>query len=94
MSKLPEIMIKTYLERRRIDVLALYDSVKSKNIDNFNRIGHQILGNSRNFGFSEIEPIGEELENLKISDIETRGLQLVQKLEAWLNLQNSTKSIK
>ena len=64
MDGLPIKMMTTYLERRLVDIDRLRQSLENGSVDEFNRIGHQLKGNARSFGFDELEPLGLRMEML------------------------------
>lgn len=86
MSSLPNEMIDLYVHRRHEDVRILRASLDSGCIDEVNRIGHQIAGNARSFGFPELERIGEKLESLTKEELPTTGEAIVLELRHWTKL--------
>ncbi len=84
MHELPIDVLVLYLARRRIDVEALRRSLREGSVAEFVRIGHQLGGNARNFGFLSLERIAHQMEDLAVQDLEARGPQLIQAFVDWL----------
>ncbi|MFN3454065.1 MAG: Hpt domain-containing protein [Pseudobdellovibrio sp.] len=78
---LPTEILNTYLQRRQNDLEQLKQSLRERSVEAFNRIGHQIKGNAKSYGFDNLEPIGIEMEKLCLENLETVGLQLIEKLD-------------
>ena len=85
MFKLPQKLFDNYIVRRKEDVSTLKLAVSEKNIEILNRIGHQIKGNAKNFGLPQLEEVGEMMESLVMSDILTKGSELVMRFEKIIN---------
>ena len=84
MFALPKEMIKTYLDRRVTDVTTLKESLVKNSVEEFNRIGHQLLGNAKSYGFPDLESIAAQMEDLSSTDLQLRGPQLVEQFSQWL----------
>ncbi len=84
MFQLPHALIVSYLERRKSDVSTLEKSLLTKELEPFNRIGHQIAGNARSFGFDELEEIGLQMEKLTLADFEIKGRNLLSSFKSWV----------
>ncbi len=78
-------MIETYLRRREDDLAVLHNSLQKRSVDAFNRIGHQLAGNARNFGFPELEGLGFKMENLKPSQLDQAGPALLNEYKQWVD---------
>lgn len=90
MFNLPVHMIENYIQRRSTDFGLLKTSLANNEIDEFNRIGHQLLGNCSNFGFAELEPLAKKMDELKAEELSTRGPELLAQYSSWLD-QNLKK---
>ncbi len=84
MFSLPKEMIKTYLDRRVTDVLTLKECLQKNSVEEFNRIGHQLLGNAKSYGFPDLESIASQMEDLTTAELQSRGPQLVEQFNQWL----------
>ena len=60
---IPPEMREKYLSRRRIDLEILSSSLEARSADEFKRIGHQLKGNARSFGYQQLELIGQKFED-------------------------------
>lgn len=87
MITLPQEMINTYIQRRATDLEILQKSLKENSVTEFNRIGHQLSGNARNFGFDALEPIAQKMEKLTAAELPVRGPDLINEFKMWLNIQ-------
>ncbi len=58
--QLPDSYRKRYLERRVVDLSVL----EKGRLEDFRRIGHQIRGSAKSFGFSDLETIALRLEQI------------------------------
>lgn len=76
---IPVSMKKDYLNRRKSDFKVLADALSEKNVEPFKRIGHQLAGNARSYGFNELEDIGRQMEKLSAENLSTSGDELLQK---------------
>ncbi len=88
---LPKEVIETYLKRRAIDVDTLQKSLSENSVKEFNRIGHQLVGNAPSFGFDELVPIASEMEDLTPDSLTLRGSELLNQFKVWL--QSAQKKI-
>lgn len=84
MISLPRKMLETYLERRRVDLETLTKSLQDGSVEEFNRIGHQLVGNARNFGFSVLEPLAAKMESLSSESLKEAGPRLLTDFTTWL----------
>lgn len=82
--ELPKEMIQAYLKRRETDLEILSSALASNKVEEFNRIGHQLLGNAKSYGFHGLEIIADEMENLKLNQLATKGPEFIFKLKQWL----------
>ena len=88
---LPKEVIETYLQRRAQDVDTLQKSLSENSIKEFNRIGHQLVGNATSFGFDELVPIASRMEDLRSDSLLTEGGELLNQFKVWL--QSAQKKI-
>lgn len=82
---LPFEVIQTYLQRRSIDVETLQKSLSENNVKEFNRIGHQLVGNATSFGFDELVPLASQMEDLTVDKLSSEGRELVIRFNEWLH---------
>lgn len=88
---LPKEVIVTYLQRRANDVDTLQKSLSENSVKEFNRIGHQLVGNASSFGFDELTPIASQMEDLKLESLTSDGIELIEQFKVWL--QDAQKKI-
>lgn len=88
---LPKEVIETYLQRRAQDVDTLQKSLSENSVKEFNRIGHQLVGNAPSFGFDELVPIASQMEDLSSDSLLTEGSELLNQFKVWL--QSAQKKI-
>jgi HPt (histidine-containing phosphotransfer) domain-containing protein len=81
---LPKEVVLTYLQRRSQDVETLQKSLAENCVKEFNRIGHQLVGNAPNFGFEELVPIASKMEDLTNDKLGKQGKELIQEFSDWL----------
>ncbi len=81
---LPKEVIETYLQRRAIDVDTLQKSISENSVKEFNRIGHQLVGNAPSFGFDELVPIASQMEDLTPDTLTSEGGELLNRYKVWL----------
>ena len=87
MFELPKEAIVSYLRRRETDLDLLRQDLAEHSLKNFRRIGHQLRGNARSFGFDELEPIAERLEAVTESNLDTDGRLAMDEYMKWLQGQ-------
>lgn len=87
MITLPKEMIDTYIQRRVADLETLQKGLKDNSVTEFNRIGHQLAGNARNFGFETLELIAQKMEKLTPAELPVHGPGLIKEFNTWLNTQ-------
>jgi HPt (histidine-containing phosphotransfer) domain-containing protein len=81
---LPKEIIETYLQRRAFDVVSLQKSLSENSVKEFNRIGHQLVGNAPSFGFDELSPIASQMEDLTPDKLSAEGGELIHQFKLWL----------
>lgn len=89
---IPDNLIEVYIQRRKADIEVLEKSVSENSIEAFQRIGHQLSGNARSFGFPELEGLGLRMEKLSSQNLATEGIALIAELSSWLSLQLANKA--
>lgn len=83
---LPLQIYFSYLDRRKADHLALSEALQYDRLEAFNRIGHQLMGNARSFGFLDLEKIGEKFEGLKKEQLKSEGPILLDEFARWITI--------
>lgn len=91
---IPDNLIEVYIQRRKVDIEVLEKSISENSIEAFHRIGHQLSGNARSFGFPELEGLGLRMEKLSLQDLATEGLALTEELSSWFLSQLKNKADK
>lgn len=79
-----EEMLQVYLERRTVDLGLLLQGIKKNTVADFNRIGHQLMGNAKSYGFSGIEPLAFKMEKLLLCDLAVTGPLITDEFSMWL----------
>ena len=87
MFDIPPEMLKTYLARRTDDLATLKLSLKNNSVTGFHEVGHQLTGNARNFGFSNLETLADKMEKISIKDLPYSGPLLIAEFSKWLKEQ-------
>lgn len=87
--EIPKELIENYISRRADDIELLKKSLEQNSVNEFHRIGHQILGNARNFGFTELEPLASKLESIQEKDLPNQGPGLIKAFSDWLSQKRS-----
>lgn len=77
MYSLPLTLIDGYLQRRASDIRVLQKGLDVNSVEEFNRLGHQMMGNARTFGFPELEPIAIKMERLILANLQEEGAILI-----------------
>lgn len=82
---LPASMYVNYLARRKADHARLTASLaSSQGVEDFKVVGHQIKGNATSFGFNDLVTIGEQMEKLNASQLESEGRRLLNDFWHWI----------
>ncbi len=92
MFLLPPEMLKAYLQRRYYDLQALQQGLNDNSAEPFHRIGHQLSGSAKNYGFESLEVLAKKFEDLKSSELLKLGPQLIEEFSAWID-SNSKKNL-
>lgn len=87
---LPADFLQVYVSRRSSDLEILKLSLENNSVQEFNRIGHQILGNARTFGFLDLEKIAEKLNELTPKSLKEKGPELLLEFEIWITCQKQS----
>ncbi len=83
--ELPQELYKNYINRRAKDLVDLAEASRTKDVEVFKRVGHQIKGNAESFGFAELAPIAVEIEKITSEDFNNKNDSLViEKLSVWI----------
>ncbi len=80
---IPPEGIDLYIFRRTNDVEKLKLAFQTKETPVFFRIGHGLKGNAVNFGFPELQSLGENLENVSKNNDWELAKELIIQLETW-----------
>ncbi len=81
---LPKSMILLYVNRRVQDIETLEKGLKSNDVSDFQRIGHQLKGNARSYGFPELESIALSMEKVTLPTLKDTGAQVFNKFSEWV----------
>jgi HPt (histidine-containing phosphotransfer) domain-containing protein len=82
--QLPKEMYLRYLAHREEDLKSLKASIEARSPQAFQKIGHQLMGNARSFGFDELEKIGVKLEKIRKEEVATLGPELLREFSDWI----------
>lgn len=86
MISFPREMIATYLKRRGDDIVILKKSLEDNSTTEFHRVGHQLKGNARSFGYPDLEPIAIRMESLPDAELQNVGALLIDEFSSWLQI--------
>ena len=82
-NKIPPEAIQRYIVRRTSELKKLREAFELKETSEFYKVGYGLMGNAVNFGFPELEKLGEKLERAaKLSDW-SLGQECIIELESW-----------
>jgi HPt (histidine-containing phosphotransfer) domain-containing protein len=81
-----------YKDRRKLDLIHCRESLKSRNYDVIQTIGHNLKGNGISFGFPELSTLGEEMENSAKESNSFELEDLINRFEQWVTAQERLKS--
>lgn len=83
---LPLEMRENYLERRRQELVQFKNEAEAAAMQLAKKVGHQLKGNARSFGFEELEIVAKNFElSAQSQDVNTLALA-VSDYEKVLNL--------
>ena len=80
----PKELRRRYISRRSEDVDTLSRALKDKNYLEFNRIGHQLKGNARSYGYEELSALGQDIEAAGKCADGKKAEKAVLSLSAWI----------
>ena len=83
----PEDLQARYLRRRVNDLNVLKESLSRGSLTYFTRIGHQIKGNASSFGFDDLEPLAQAMENCGQNEDRAAAHLVVATFSNWLATQ-------
>ena len=87
MNFVSSLMRQQYLGRRRLEIEILQKSIIENNILTFNKIGHQVIGNVKSYGFKnyiQAENIAHRMEQLKLIDLQVMGAEIIKDYSIWI----------
>lgn len=90
--QVPVELKKKYLERRREDLKALFNSLEQNDFSQALRIGHQVKGNAKTFEFPQMAILGIEIENAARNQDKDRVVSLIQLMSQQIHLAQKTIS--
>lgn len=61
-SAVATALLPRFLAHRRLDVITIGDALARNDFETIGRIGHNMFGNGRGYGFPEMSAIGERIE--------------------------------
>jgi HPt (histidine-containing phosphotransfer) domain-containing protein len=61
-SAVATALLPRFLAHRRLDVITIRAALARNDFEAIGRIGHNLFGNGRSYGFPEMSAIGERLE--------------------------------
>jgi HPt (histidine-containing phosphotransfer) domain-containing protein len=88
--KVPDEGRLRYIERRKKDVECLRSALLAKNLDEFQRIGHQIKGHAASFGYSDLEKVAVQMEAAATRQDLVEAARQLALFEHWLARVSST----
>ena len=88
--QVPVELKKKYLERRREDLKALFNSLEQNDFSQALRIGHQVKGNAKTFEFPQMAILGIEIENAARNQDKDRVVSLIQLMSQQIHLAQKT----
>jgi HPt (histidine-containing phosphotransfer) domain-containing protein len=83
--EIPADARQRYIERRKTDLETLRTALRTRNFDEFKRIGHQLKGNAATFGYKDLEQVAIQLELAGNSASVNESAHQVELFEKWLN---------
>ncbi len=89
-SRAATLLLPRYLEHRARDVAALRRALDVEDFPSIDRIGHNLRGNGRSYGFPELAAIGEVLEAAARAKNAASIREQLGSLEAWLTVTDPT----
>ena len=83
---LPRELVAQYLDSCRQDLTRLHAALAAGDYDRARRLGHQMKGTGRPYGFADITLIGSAIEKAAVAGSAIELASQIQLLEAYLNL--------
>jgi HPt (histidine-containing phosphotransfer) domain-containing protein len=87
------LLLPRYLEHRARDVAALRHALDVEDFPSVGRIGHNLRGNGRSYGFPELAAIGEGLEAAARAKNAARIREQLESLDAWLRANRGATTV-
>lgn len=82
---LPASMYVNYLARRKADHARLTEALATQaGVEDFKVVGHQIKGNATSFGFDDLVSIGEQMEKIQPTQLQSDGKKLLNDFWQWI----------
>ncbi len=76
---------KRYASRRQQDLQQCLESLKAKDFETLETIGHNLKGNGISFGYPELSRLGEELEISAKNTNFHKAQNCVHQFEEWIS---------
>jgi HPt (histidine-containing phosphotransfer) domain-containing protein len=92
-SRAATLLLPRYLEHRARDVAALRLALDLGDFPSVSRIGHNLRGNGKSYGFPEVGAMGEALEIAARAKSAASVQQQLESLEAWLTTNRDSTLI-
>jgi len=83
-SRVAATLLPKFLAHRERDVATIAAALEKSDFETVARLGHNMRGNGRSYGFPEISLIGERLEAAAGAGDELRMREELASLEAWV----------
>lgn len=92
-TNLPSEMIEKYVSRRELDLEQIKKNLIEGRVEDFNRIGHQLRGNARTFGFTNLDEISNQMEKLNLENLANLGPKIITELARWIFIEKNHFSL-
>jgi HPt (histidine-containing phosphotransfer) domain-containing protein len=92
-SRAATLLLPRYLEHRARDVAALRRALDLGDFPSVSRIGHNLRGNGKSYGFPEVGAMGEALEAAASTKSAASILEQIESLEAWLTTNRDSAAV-
>jgi len=83
-------VLLTYMSRRSEDLRLLTQALGRDSVQEFNQIGHRILGSARTFGFPELETMALQMNDMTTQVLSQQGPLLLTRFSEWI-LETTSK---
>ena len=77
-------MYFNYFERRESDLVKLRVSLERNRVEEFQRIGHQLLGNAATYGFYDLEKLARRIHEANQGRLHIEGPSLIRDFDKWI----------